>query len=136
HHLRHLQPGRMAVALHGHARADLHPGAAARPGIEGPRLRRDPAAHRHPRRDERPGHLPAQPVPASLVTRPSRAPEGTTTTMTDTERTTITTTADADRHRAVRLDVAGQTEHEHTAANAVMAVQNLHVYYGDFLAVR
>jgi phosphate transport system ATP-binding protein len=54
--------------------------------------------------------------------------------MTDSERTGVATT-NVGAHPALHLDVAGPAEHKR-GAEAVMAVRNLHVYYGDFLAVR
>lgn len=53
--------------------------------------------------------------------------------MTSTERTTVSDTGSADRQ--VRVDVAQGAAQAGTGGGAVMAVKNLHVYYGDFLAV-
>jgi phosphate transport system ATP-binding protein len=53
--------------------------------------------------------------------------------MTNTERTTVSDTGSADRQ--VRVDVALGAAQAGTSAGTVMAVNNLHVYYGDFLAV-
>ena len=53
--------------------------------------------------------------------------------MTNTERTTVSDPGSADRQ--VRVDVAQGVAQAGTSAGTVMAVNNLHVYYGDFLAV-
>jgi phosphate transport system ATP-binding protein len=53
--------------------------------------------------------------------------------MTNTERTTVSDRGSADRQ--VRVDVAQSAAQAGTRVATVMAVNNLHVYYGDFLAV-
>ena len=53
--------------------------------------------------------------------------------MTNTERTTVSDPGSADRQ--VRVDVAQGVAQAGTSVGTVMAVNNLHVYYGDFLAV-
>jgi phosphate transport system ATP-binding protein len=53
--------------------------------------------------------------------------------MTNTERTTVSDRGSADRQ--VRVDVAQGAAQAGTRVATVMAVNNLHVYYGDFLAV-